>query len=178
MVCPGLTMLISRPSFFNIPFRRILCLRDLFSLSCEPIPACSHRPETVLAVRKSLFRVSVKPLSCPRRGFTVCPKRLFRNAGKALWGRWEGERVGRWGCIWLCVSGLSCCVVFGVFPRFRVSLYAKSVFTCAGMLNCGVPAMPVCDYSQSVPCRVIVPATSSTSVVCLRADEKIVCHCD
>ena len=131
MVCPGLTMLISRPSFFNIPFRRILCVRDLFSLSCEPLSACSHRPETVLAVRKSLFCVSVKPLSCPRRGFTVCPKRLFRNAGKALWGRWEGERVGRWGCIWLCVNGLSCCAVFGVFPRFRASLYAKSVFTCA-----------------------------------------------
>ena len=135
MVCPGLTMLISRPSFFNIPFRRILCVRDLFSLSCEPLSACSHRPETVLAVRKSLFRVSVKPLSCPRRGFTVCPKRLFRNAGKALWGRWHGQRVGRWGCIWLCVRVLSCCAVFGVFPRFRASLYAKSVFTCARMLN-------------------------------------------
>lgn len=130
MVCPGLTMLISRPSFFNIPFRRILCLRDLFSLSCEPIPACSHRPETVLAVRKSLFRVSVKPLSCPRRGFTVCPKRLFRNAGKALWGRWEGERVGVGMYLVVCqwVAVLCCFRCFSAFPC--VSLCEKRFYVC------------------------------------------------
>ena len=38
--------------------------------------------------------------------------------------------------------------------------------------------MPVRDYSQSVLCRVIVSVGYSASVVCLRADEKIVCHCD
>lgn len=95
MTGSGLTMLIFRTFLFNIPFHRIPYLYSLFSLSCEPVAACSHPLETVLAVRKSLFRVSVKPLSCPRRGLVVCPKRLFRNAGKALWGRWEGERVGR-----------------------------------------------------------------------------------